>query len=61
MQWEATQWEVKQHAKEKCKSKGMLQIGYTFLTYNKQNKSLGVSLEQGLNQGKKHHEQEDQH
>ncbi len=31
------------------------------MTYNKQNKSLGVSLEQGLNQEEKHHEQEHQH
>jgi hypothetical protein len=37
----AMQWEAKQHAKEKCKDKGMWQLGYTFLTHNKQNKSLG--------------------
>jgi hypothetical protein len=45
----AMQWDTKQHAKKQCKSKGMLQLGSTFLTYNKQNKSLGVSFEQGLN------------
>jgi hypothetical protein len=56
------QWEAKQHAKEKCKDKGILQLGYTFMTHNKQNKSLGGgSLEQGLNQEEKHRKQEHQH
>jgi hypothetical protein len=36
------QWEARQHAKEKCEDKGTLQLGYNFLTRNKQNKNFGA-------------------